>query len=303
MSIQGKRAAIRAYFDRNVDEWDTLRYRDEAYLGRGRLALGWLRRMGRGKRVLDLGCGTGRQTLGALHDGDAVVATDFSYEMARATRDRIRRELSGAVPAVVVSDALHPPFRPGSFDAVMALGLVGFVDDRPRLVRELRALLRPDGELVCDAGVPEERVLLHAAGEAVSRPLRAAGRWLREKVLRRTLPPPAERGFYWNHFVKHAPAEFDTLLEQGRFEPVARGGAGFGELRVLGRHLLPWRVEMWLGRNLDRLSALRGGGFLARHAMIYVVRAVRLPDIAPRREKRGAAPPTPDAPPLRRQLP
>ena len=306
MSGADLRPAVRAYFDRNVQEWDTERYRDPTYIGRARHALRWLRRMGPGKRVLDLGCGTGRQSADAIRAGDRVVSADFSFEMARATRDRILRECPGAAPAVIVADALHPPFRPGAFDAVMALGVVGFVPDRPAMLREAAGLLRPDGELIADVGIPEPRVLFHALGRAADRPLLALRRWWRERIRRLAVEDTARKtGWYSAHFAKHAPEEIESLLRSAGLTPAERGGAGFGELRLLGRRVLPWRVEAAVTAILGRLTGLPGGGWLARHALTYVVRSVRAPAPAARPVARAVPHPVPalaDAPALGRQL-
>ncbi|HEU4453958.1 MAG TPA: class I SAM-dependent methyltransferase [Longimicrobium sp.] len=277
-----RRAAVRAWFDGAVREWDTERYQDQTYVGRARHALRWLRGMGSGKRVLDLGCGTGRQTVEAIRAGDRVVAADFSYEMARATRDRIVRECPGTAPAVVVADAQHPPFRPGSFDAVMALGVAGFVPDAPGMLREAAGLLRPGGTLVCDVGVPERRVLLDALGAAIDRPLLAVRRAWRRHVRRLPPdPPPPEHGWYRAHFVKIGPDRIEEMLGEAGLSAVARGGSGWGELRILGRPVLPWRVAQGVTVLLNRLTELPGGRLLARHALTYVVRAVRAPAPAP----------------------
>lgn len=297
-----RRAAVRAWFDGAVREWDTERYRDQTYVGRARHALRWLARLGPGKRVLDLGCGTGRQSVDAIRAGDRVVSADFSFEMARATRDRIVRECPGAAPAVVVADALHPPFRAESFDAVMALGVVGFVPDARGMLREAAALLRPGGTLVCDVGVPEERVLFHAAGRRADRPLRALRRAWRGWV--RGLRDETEAGgpgWYGRHFRKHPPEEIEALLRGAGLAPAARGGAGFGELRLAGRRVLPWRVEQALSALLGRMAGARGGAWLARRALTYVVGAVRapgpgaLPAPAPSRAARLMLPPAPEA--------
>ena len=277
-----RRAAVRAWFDGAVREWDTERYVDQTYVGRARHALRWLRAMGPGRRVLDLGCGTGRQTVEAIRAGDRVVSADFSFEMARATRDRIVRECPGAAPAVVVADAQHPPFRPGSFDAVMALGVAGFVPDAPGMLREAAGLLRPGGTLVCDVGVPERRVLLEALGAAIDRPLLAVRRAWRRRVRRLPPdPPPAVEGWYRAHFEKIGPERMEALLKEAGLSPAAVGGSGWGELRILGRPVLPWRVAQGVTVLLNRLTALPGGRLLARHALTYVVRAVRAPAPAP----------------------
>jgi ubiquinone/menaquinone biosynthesis C-methylase UbiE len=270
--VSAGKNAVREFFDGRVDEWDTARYTDETYVSRGRVALGWLRKMGRGKRVLDVGCGTGHQTLGALRAGDRVVAMDFSFPMAKATLDRVRREAPGAPAAVLVADAQHLPFRAGTFDAAVALGVLGFVPDRARMLREARRVLGPDGTLVCDAGVPEDRVLFKAMGRTLAAPFRALGRVVR----RGGDGPEPPVGWYRRNFVKHAPDELEALLAANGFRPVARGGAGFGELRAV-----PWRVQQWVARVLSAASVLPGGGPLARRGLTYLVRAGRTPDLAP----------------------
>ena len=306
MSGPDLRPAVRAFFDGAVREWDTERYRDPTYRGRARHALRWLVRMGPGTRVLDLGCGTGRQSADAVRAGNRVVSADFSFEMARATRDRIARECPAAAPAGVVADALHPPFRPGAFDAVMALGVVGFVPDRPAMLREAAALLRPGGELILDVGIPEPRVLFHAINRWINRPLLALRRAWRVHVRRLPASDAARTtGWYGAHFAKHAPEEIEAMLRRAGLVPLDRGGAGFGELRLLGRRILPWRVEAAISAFLGRLTGLPWGGWLARHALTYVVRSVRTPVAADVPASRAVPPPAPvpaDAPALGGQL-
>jgi ubiquinone/menaquinone biosynthesis C-methylase UbiE len=265
---------IRKFFDGRVEEWDTERYLDETYISRGRLALRFLSQAGRSKRVLDLGCGTGRQSLALIQAGDLVVSADFSPEMARATLDRIRREAPHASPAVVVADATHLPFRAGSFDAVVALGLVGFIKDRLKLLAELKSMLRGGGDLVCDAGVPEREVLFQAISRSLTRPVITAGNFWRA-VRGKGKQVKENRGWYFQNFIKHSPREFERILIGAGFDPVARGGAGFGDLKVGERSLVPWRVQNWMSRTLSQMSVLPGGSLVARHALTYVVRSVR----------------------------
>lgn len=267
-------AAIRAFFDTRVDEWDSLRYGDETYIGRGRAALRFIHSAGTNRRVLDLGCGTGRQSLELLRQGQQVVSADFSPEMARATRERILREYPESRPLVVVADATQLPFRDGSFDSVLALGLVGFVANRDTLLGGLHDVLTPHGELACDAGVPEREVLL----QAISRTLEAPFNGLRRIWCAIRRRPMSERstGWYSQNFIKHSPAAFETLLQRNGFTPIDRAGAGFGELRIFTLSLLPWRLHSLLTRILNELSTRPRTKFLARHALTYVVRSVSI---------------------------
>lgn len=278
---------IRSFFDTQVEEWDTQRYQDETYISRARVGVGFLTRDSEPKRMLDIGCGTGHQSVELLKHGNWVVSVDFSPQMAQATRERIRSAQPHAAPRVVVADATRPPFRKGSFDAILALGLVGFIKDRVGLFGELRDLIRPGGDLVCDAGVPEREVLLQIMSRTISKPIT----WLVnvKRALRGQPRYQQKPGWYSQNFIKHSPREFERLLQGSGFQPQQAGGAGFGELRIHDQSVLPWRVQNWLARNLSKLSSSRGGRFIARHALTYVVRSTRLEGESPARPAHAPA--------------
>lgn len=90
--------------------------------------------------VLDVGCGTGRQSLLLAELGCHVVATDISLGMLLEARRRAeKRGLRGQVEFIQASaDAL--PFRPGVFSR--AYSLFGAFNHAPRLLHGLRRLRR-----------------------------------------------------------------------------------------------------------------------------------------------------------------
>ena len=74
----------------------------------------------RGLDVLDLGCGTGRHSLGLLKRGARVTAVDFSKKML----ERAREKTAGATIRFIEQDLLSPlPFGENAFDLVVC-GLV-----------------------------------------------------------------------------------------------------------------------------------------------------------------------------------
>ena len=96
--------------------------------------------IGRGKRVLDLGCRSGALSRHFL-DGNQVVGLDVDrVALAKAA------EL-GIEP--VVTDAEDPlPFPDGSFDAVVAGELLEHLRFPDAVVNEARRVLRPGGVIV-----------------------------------------------------------------------------------------------------------------------------------------------------------
>jgi ubiquinone/menaquinone biosynthesis C-methylase UbiE len=92
----------------------------------------------RGRRVLDLGAGTGHYAAWARAQGASMsVALDWTPEM-----------LAHAPRPAVVADAARLPFGAACFDVVVGALMVSFVKDRGRLLREVARVLGPGGVLV-----------------------------------------------------------------------------------------------------------------------------------------------------------
>jgi SAM-dependent methyltransferase len=104
----------------------------------------------RGRRVLDVGCGTGRLAAALADRARARVwGVDSSPEMLAAARARVPRGV-----ALKQASAERLPFKDGWFERVV-MTLVVHVLDRPRAFPELRRVLGPDGRLVFATFDPE----------------------------------------------------------------------------------------------------------------------------------------------------
>jgi SAM-dependent methyltransferase len=105
--------------------------------------------LGRGQRVLEIGCGTG-QTLARLASTHRVtlVGVDRMQPMLATARRRLGLAgLSGRVP-LARADAVHLPFEDASFDRVYMESVLGFqTEARARLV------LRRTGRFVANEAV------------------------------------------------------------------------------------------------------------------------------------------------------
>lgn len=97
-------------------------------------------------RLLDLGCGTGAQTVAFRNAGWDVTGIDASEDMLRRARDRALE--------VVQGDVANLPFANGRFDAAVSLWTHTDADDFAALVREAARVLRDGAPLVYVGGHP-----------------------------------------------------------------------------------------------------------------------------------------------------
>jgi ubiquinone/menaquinone biosynthesis C-methylase UbiE len=132
------------------------------------------------RRVLDLGCGTGRlaHRVRRALPGAAVVGCDFSAGMLAQARRRDRR------PAWVQADAGRLPFAAASFDAVVSTEAFHWFPDQARALREVARVLRPGG-IVALTMVRPALAALGAAVEAGAHLLGQPCHWPRGEELAR----------------------------------------------------------------------------------------------------------------------
>ncbi len=93
-----------------------------------------------GRRLADIGGGTGNYALALRREGWEPVVVDRSAEMlARAAAKGLE---------TVTADAQRLPFEAESFDAALMVSMLHHVEDRGAALAEARRILRPRGRLV-----------------------------------------------------------------------------------------------------------------------------------------------------------
>ena len=101
----------------------------------------------RGKRVLDLGCGTGSGAIAFAQQGAIVIALDTSD--ARLAHARARAEQAEVKVEWRKGDLADLAFlRAESIDAAYSADKVAEVDDASRLFRQVQRVLKPNGPFV-----------------------------------------------------------------------------------------------------------------------------------------------------------
>jgi SAM-dependent methyltransferase len=103
-----------------------------------------------GERILDAGCGTGRNLRPLLLAGSAAIGIDFSHSMLRVAQ----RQVDNA-PLALADLQANLPFGNGTFDAVLCALIGEHLSDLRVVLEEFLRVLRPSGRLVFSVYHPE----------------------------------------------------------------------------------------------------------------------------------------------------
>ncbi|MFE0812814.1 methyltransferase domain-containing protein [Streptomyces sp. NPDC058848] len=211
-------AALTDAFDHGAGRYDRLVSLNPGYhaqLRRSARRLG-LPDGGAGRRVLDLGCGTGASTaaLAAAFPAAEIVGVDASAGMLERTR---AKQWPARVRFVhAPAQELHRAGVHGPFDAVLAAYLFRNLTDPDAVLRSVRDLLAPGGRLAVHeytlGGRRADRLVWEAVCRGVILPLGTAS---------------GDRALY-RHLWRSV-ADFDTAQAFG----ARLGRAGFEGVRVL----------------------------------------------------------------------
>ncbi len=98
----------------------------------------------RGRRVLDLGCGTGRVTAKLVRLGGRVTAADFSEKMMDLARPRFR---PGQVELVTADLTRRLPFPNNKFHLATACLVLEHIRDKKAFFSEVHRVLKSGGML------------------------------------------------------------------------------------------------------------------------------------------------------------
>lgn len=99
-----------------------------------------------GRRVLEIGVGTGRIAWPVAAQGVPVVGFDISAQMMGEIQ--AARPDNAASLGLLAADMHHMPFASGSFRAVMAIHVLHLATDWQRVMREIARVLQADGVFI-----------------------------------------------------------------------------------------------------------------------------------------------------------
>lgn len=154
-------------FDAVADDFDRFRTWPDGVAEAIRMAMWQALGGAPGRRVLDLGAGTGRVGAAFIAAGDAYIGVDPSGRMLAPFIERVASR-GGSIPALVRADGRALPFPSAAFDAVLLVQVLSGAPDWRGILSEARRVLRPGGGLVLGKvigppGGVDERMREHLA--------------------------------------------------------------------------------------------------------------------------------------------
>ena len=171
------KAQVQALFDSLALEYVRDRERQFSFVSQKRIVVEML--MGSRGRLLEVGCGPGIMLPDLLAMGFEVHGIDVSAEMIRRAEQRMSGHPLGKRCRLAVGDVERLECGEGSFDAVLAMGVLEYLPRYDVALHEMVRVLRPGGCLVLT--VPNRAAAYHvsvsaylAARRLVGRPRRAA---------------------------------------------------------------------------------------------------------------------------------
>jgi demethylmenaquinone methyltransferase/2-methoxy-6-polyprenyl-1,4-benzoquinol methylase len=135
----------KTFFNKEAQNWEK-EHRCEKEQSKLRKLFPYLP-VGKGDRVLDAGCGTGRLIpflIKSIGPTGEIVEMDFAKKMLKIAKEKY------ADPNIcfIQSDAQHIPFTENSFDVVICFALLPHIPDKQKALREFNRILKPDSPLV-----------------------------------------------------------------------------------------------------------------------------------------------------------
>jgi ubiquinone biosynthesis O-methyltransferase len=250
-----------------VERWESV-YNQQDFSGfclRARMsqALSWLDAsdLSRDSMTLDAGCGAGIVAREVAKRGHQVVGMDYSYDMIEKansvcnTDGNLRVKFSQA-------DVESLPFKDSSFDMILCLGVITYLESVEKALREFSRILRPGGVLILSSLNKTYLAMYLDLPILVGEMLKTLVRFARitlKKILgtrvatriatwRRRTETPKGPSVYQRYFTPR----LKTALELEGFSILEYTTVPLGLLTFFGRTIPPQKINMKMIMFLER---------------------------------------------------
>jgi ubiquinone/menaquinone biosynthesis C-methylase UbiE len=166
------KAKVEALFDSLALEYVRERERQFSFVSQKRIVVELLR--GQRGRLLEVGCGPAIMLPELLAMGFEVHGIDVSAEMIRRAEQRMASHPLVSRCTLGIGDVEKLDFAEGSFDAVLAMGVLEYLARYDRALHEVARVLKPGGQVVLT--IPNRASAYHVARSAYLGARRMIGR-------------------------------------------------------------------------------------------------------------------------------
>jgi ubiquinone/menaquinone biosynthesis C-methylase UbiE len=241
-----------AYFDRAAAYWrDVYTHRSVqglVYRERFSRVLDWGDRLmaQRPGQILEIGPGAGRLTVELARRDHHVHSIDSSEAMLELTAQHCAERGLQELVTVQVGDVHRLEFPDQSFDMVVAVGVLPWLERPAQGLREMARVLAPGGYLVMTAdNQARMNILVEPRLTPLLLPVKLARRAFRR--LQGHRPESAVSRMHTGRALRR-------MLRDGDMQVVSQSTVGFGPFTFLDRRLLPEWLGMWVHRRLQALA-------------------------------------------------
>lgn len=255
VSNQDHQQRVNSHFDSASSYWAeiyTARSVEGAiYQHRKALVLRWIDELGlpQGSKVLEVGCGAGLMTIELARRGYVVDGVDSSEAMVeRALQNAARSDVEDRIN-VFRGDVRSLPFEENSFNLVLAIGVIPWLDSPGVAVSEMARVARPGGYAILTS---DNRARLNYLIDPKCNPTLGPLRQFLKRVLEDTgLREPHSDSLRAN---LHTTSYIDRIIYQNHLEKIKAATVGFGPFSFLGRTLLSEAAGIRLHSRLQALA-------------------------------------------------
>ncbi len=248
---QGK---VTAYFQSQSSFWNDI-YTDqgvyaEIHRNRHSTVLAWIDSLSypRDTNVLEVGCGAGYMSVALAQKGFRVHAIDPSAAMIELARKHGEESGVSAQLSLHVGDACSLAFADNSFDLIIAIGVIPWLD-RPELaMQEMSRVCQPNGYVVLTADNRSRlNVLLDPWLNPALKPLKQqVKRVLEQSSLRKQSSNDVDSTLHRRRYI-------DAVLMSNTLVKTRSMTLGFGPFSLFRRTIIP---EPWGTALHHRLQSL-----------------------------------------------
>ena len=166
--------------------------------------------------VLDIGCGPGEMLVDLLDRDCTVSGTDIAEGMIELARQNTAKHPRGGSVDLRVGDIEAMSYADGSFDTVICDGVIEYLEEDSKSLRELNRVMKPGGALIISV---RNKACPARLIDLVTDPLKSSRRGVELlTVLKRAITRKPAAKISFTPYRKHWPWQFHRSLRLAGFE-------------------------------------------------------------------------------------